>query len=305
MEKIGFIGYGNMGKMIIKNILKFNVFDSQEMIISNRNIAKLDKLKENYPNIVITDDNKYLAKNSNKIFIFVETPQFKNLIKDISIFLDENTHIVHVCAGLSFDNISNIYNGSVSQVISSIASTFNEKSENYNFKNGISLILHNKNTSDEDKEFVEEIFNEFSYIEIIDDLKRDVNVDNNVNDNNISSNNDIEVATILSSCGPAFISLMIDNLAKISSLKSKNSINFDKSKEIIIKTIIGTLNQIDTNNLTTDEIMIKTATKKGITEIGLNYIDDDFDEFVKNLFNILLKRYGEVKKDLAEDYSNS
>lgn len=253
MEKIGFIGYGNMGKMIIKNILKFNIFDSQEMIISNRNIAKLDKLKENYPNIVITDDNKYLAKNSNKIFIFVETPQFKNLIKDISIFLDENTHIVHICAGLSFDNISNIYNGSVSQVIPSIASTFNEKSENYNFKNGISLILHNKNTSDEDKEFVEEIFNEFSYIEIIDDLKRDINVDNNVNDNNISSNNDIEVATILSSCGPAFISLMIDNLAKISSL----------------------------------------------------YIDDDFDEFVKNLFNILLKRYNEVKKDLAEDYSNS
>lgn len=295
MEKFGFIGYGNIGKMVIENILKYNIFDSHEMMVSNRNIAKLDKLKENYPNITITDDNKQLAKNSSKIFIFVEIPQFKDLINEISPFLDENTHIIHVCAGLNFDNISNVYRGSVSQVIPSIASTFNKKSENSNYKNGISLILHNKNTLNEDKEFVEEIFNEFSYIEIINEFESEIN----------NSYNVLEMVTILASCGPAFISVMINNLANIASSKSENTLDFDKTKNIIVKTILGTLNQIDTKNLTTDEIIKKISTKKGITEIGLNYIDNNFDELAENLFDILFKRYGEVKKDLNDIYSNS
>lgn len=298
MDKIGFIGYGNMGKMVIKNILGFNILDSYEMIVSNRTISKLDELKEDYPSITITDDNKYLAKNSNKIFIFVETPQFKKLINEVSPSIRKDTHIIHVCAGLSFDDISNVYEGPVSQVIPSIISTFNEKYEKSNFeKLGVSLILHNKNTSNNDKEFVEEIFNEFSYIEVI----------GGVDDNGSSKNSDnsLEIATILASCGPAFISLIINNLADIASLKSENNVDINKTKEIIIKTILGTLIQINTNNLSTDEIITKTATKRGITEIGLNYLDDNFDKLSKNLFDILLKRYDEVKQDLANEYSKS
>ncbi|MBZ9571530.1 NAD(P)-binding domain-containing protein [Methanobrevibacter sp. TMH8] len=295
MEKFGFIGYGNMGQMIIENILKHNIFDSHEMIVSNRNLSKLDKLKDNYPNIAITDDNKILTKNSSKIFIFVETPQFKDLINEISPFLNENSHIIHVCAGLSFENISNIYTGSVSQVIPSIASTFNEKSKDFKSKAGVSLILHNKKTLNDDKEFVEEIFNEFSYIEILDDFENEEN----------SINNSLEVATILTSCGPAFISSMINNLADKASLKSENNLNNDRIKNMIVKTIMGTLIQIDTNNLTTDEIIKRTTTKKGITEIGLNHIDDNFDVLAENLFYILFKRYDEVKQDLTNIYSNS
>jgi len=295
MDKIGFIGYGNIGKMVINNILEFNIFDSHEIIISNRTISKLDELKEDYPSITITDDNKYLAKNSNKIFVFVETPQFKEIINEIFLAIGENTHIVHVCAGLSFDNISKIYKGSISQVIPSIASSFNEK---YNFeKLGVTLISHNKNTSNENKEFVEKIFNRFSYIEIMGDFTV-VEFENR-----LSSANSLEIATILASCGPAFVSLMIDKLADVVNLKSENNWGRDKSKEIIIKTLLGTLIQIDTKNLTTNEIITGTATKKGITEIGLNYLGDNFDELANGIFDILLKRYDEVKEDLDKEYS--
>ncbi|MCL2688111.1 MAG: NAD(P)-binding domain-containing protein [Methanobrevibacter sp.] len=304
MKKIGFIGYGNMGKMILNNILKLNIIPSNEMIVSNRTIAKLNDLKEKYPDILITDDNIFLAQNSYKLFIFVETPEFKNLLDEISPYLDDDCHIIHVCAGLSFDNIFNLYKGSVSQVIPSIISTFNEKYEKFKFgssgmieKLGVTLISHNKYTSNENKEFVEEIFNEFSYIELIDDFSKDRIEDY------MGNNNSLEIATILASCGPAFISLIIDKLAEIASLQSENNINSDKTKEIITKTLLGTLIQIDTNNISTDEIIKMTATKKGITEIGLNYLDNNFEELSNGLFDVLLKRYGEVKRDLANEYS--
>jgi len=45
--KIGFIGYGNMGQMIINNILSLNLLNEEEIIVSNRTIAKLNLLKKN------------------------------------------------------------------------------------------------------------------------------------------------------------------------------------------------------------------------------------------------------------------
>lgn len=295
MKKVGFIGYGNMGNMVLNNILKLNIIPSGEIIVSNRTIAKLNDLKEKYPDITITDDNVLLAKNSYKIFIFVETGEFKNLIDEISPYLEDNCHIIHVCAGLSFDNISKIYEGSVSQVTPSIASTFNEKYEKSHFeKLGVSLISHNKSTPSDEKEFVEELFNEFSYIEIMDDFAEN---------NKSTKNNSLEIATILASCGPAFISLIINKLVDMNILNSENNISSDEAKEIIIKTLLGVMIQIDTANISTNEIIKRTATKKGITEIGLDYLDDNFDELANGLFNLLLKKYDEVKENLDNEYS--
>ena len=329
MKKYGFIGYVNMGKMIVENILNLKIFYPNEMIISNRTLSKLNKLKKDYPDITITDDNTYLAKNCDKIFIFVETPEFKDLIFQISPFLTDDSHIVHVCAGLSFENINSFYKGSVSQVIPSIVSTFNnyhnEESININnnedvnnihnidnnsdigsndtfncFKNacnnklGISLILHSNNTSNTDKCLIEEIFNEFSYIQIIDDFELS-------NDEN--NDRAVEIATILTSCAPAFISLIIDNLVSIANLKSKNKINVDEAKYIVVKTFLSTFIQIDTDNLCTSDIIDKTSTKKGITEIGLNYLDKNSNELINDLFDLLLERYDEVKSELNKNYS--
>lgn len=328
MKKYGFIGYGNMGKMIVENILNLKIFYPNEMIISNRTLSKLNKLKKDYLDITITDDNTYLAKNCDKIFIFVETPEFKDLIFQISPFLTDDSHIVHVCAGLSFENINSFYKGSVSQVIPSIVSTFNNyhnESININnnedvnnihnihnnsdigsndtfncFKNacnnklGISLILHSNNTSNTDKCLIEEIFNEFSYIQIIDDFELS-------NDEN--NDRAVEIATILTSCAPAFISLIIDNLVSIANLKSKNKINVDEAKYIVVKTFLSTFIQIDTDNLCTSDIIDKTSTKKGITEIGLNYLDKNSNELINDLFDLLLERYDEVKSELNKNYS--
>lgn len=328
MKKYGFIGYGNMGKMIVENILNLKIFYPNEMIISNRTLSKLNKLKKDYPDITITDDNTYLAKNCDKIFIFVETPEFKDLIFQISPFLTDDSHIVHVCAGLSFENINSFYKGSVSQVIPSIVSTFNNyhnESININnnedvdnihnidnnsdigsndtfncFKNacnnklGISLILHSNNTSNTDKCLIEEIFNEFTYIQIIDDFELS-------NDEN--NDRAVEIATILTSCAPAFISLIIDNLVSIANLKSKNKINVDEAKYIVVKTFLSTFIQIDTDNLCTSDIIDKTSTKKGITEIGLNYLDKNSNELINDLFDLLLERYDEVKSELNKNYS--
>jgi pyrroline-5-carboxylate reductase len=271
--KIGFIGYGNMGQMIINNILSLNLLNKNEIIVSNRTIAKLDLLKEKYPKITATLDNSYLAKNSDKIFIFVKTSQFKDVMEEINPFLSEDSHIIHVCAGLTFEDVATVYDGPVSQVIPSIASTLNENLFDFNHrKKGVSLIVHNNKVNNHDKEFVEELFNEFSYIEII-------------KNENIS---DLEIATILTSCGPAFIALLVKKMSKIASLKSTFAI--EETEDMIVKTLFGTsllISNFDEYKIAMnpDEVIEKVATKKGITQKGLDYLDPEIERLANELFD--------------------
>ena len=123
---IGIIGYGHMGSMIVENILKLELlFDDEKLIVSNRNIEKIQHLKEEYEelDVEITEDNTELASKCEKIIIAVETPQFKDLLNEIKPFLKENCHIMYTCSGLEFENVEKIHDGKFSMVIPTFAST--------------------------------------------------------------------------------------------------------------------------------------------------------------------------------------
>ena len=124
--KIGVIGYGNMGSMIVNNILKLNLLlDDEELIVSNRHLNKFESLIEEYPeeNLSITSDNKEVATQCQKILISVKTPQFKEIIEEIKPFLNESTHIIYTCSGLNFNHIKQYFDGKLSLVIPTLAST--------------------------------------------------------------------------------------------------------------------------------------------------------------------------------------
>ncbi|WP_088538237.1 pyrroline-5-carboxylate reductase [Methanobrevibacter sp. 87.7] len=243
---IGIIGYGNIGQMITENLLKLNLVNEDELIISNRNISKLESLKEYYPNINITDDNNKLAKESDKIIISVESDDLLNVISEIKQNLN-NTHIIHTCAGINFEDIENIYDGPVSLVIPTIASEFVESD---NPQNGISLIVHNDNVNFIDSSKLETLFNEFSYVKILPDEE------------------DIEIATILTSCAPAYIGLIVKKLSEFG-FKHSN-LDYEECKYLILKTLIGSSEVLLKDKINSDDncdkLINKVCTPNGITE---------------------------------------
>jgi pyrroline-5-carboxylate reductase len=57
VKKIGFIGYGSMGKVILDGFLLSGIIKPYEVIISTRTGSKLDHLKKEYPEIEIAKNN--------------------------------------------------------------------------------------------------------------------------------------------------------------------------------------------------------------------------------------------------------
>ena len=198
--KIGVIGYGNMGSMIVNNILKLNLLlDDEELIVSNRHLNKFESLIEEYPeeNLNITSDNTEVATQCEKILISVETPQFKDVLDEITPFINEKTHIIYTCAGLNFNHIKQFFDGKLSLVIPTLASTVtsNNAISSLSRRKGVTLIKHNKKVELEEKLFIEDIFNEFSYVKRIDDP-----IYYNEDDVVVPSNDpELEISTIISS----------------------------------------------------------------------------------------------------------
>lgn len=299
--KIGVIGYGNMGSMIVNNILKLNLLlDDEELIVSNRHLNKFESLIEEYPeeNLNITSDNKEVATQCEKILISVETPQFKEIIQEIKPFITEKTHIIYTCAGLNFNHIKQLYDGKLSLVIPTLASTVtsNNSISSLSRRKGVTLIKHNSKVDLQERLFVEDLFNEFSYVK-----KIDAPPYLNENEDNLHPNdNELELSTIISSCGPAFIAMMIEKFAQ--SCSDLSNVSKDEIEEMILKTVIGTTMLKDDQDLSNDDIINKVATKKGITQDGVDLLDKKFNKISRDLVRTLLNRYEEVHEEMDKTY---
>ena len=299
--KIGVIGYGNMGSMIVNNILKLNLLlDDEELIVSNRHLNKFESLIEEYPeeNLNITSDNKEVAKQCEKILISVETPQFKEVLNEITPFITEKTHIIYTCAGLNFNHIKRFFDGKLTLVIPTLASTVtsNNAISSLSRRKGVTLVKHNSKVELQERLFVEDLFNEFSYVKKIDNPI----YFNEEEDNLHPKDNELEISTILSSCGPAFIAIMIEKFAQCCSELS--NISKDDAEEMILKTVIGTSLLKEDQSLSNEEIINKVATKKGITQEGIDLLDKKLNKTSKDLIKTLLKRYEEVNRDMDKAY---
>jgi pyrroline-5-carboxylate reductase len=272
MEKIGIIGYGAMGSMIVSGILRSKVLKESEMIITTRSLNKLRNLQESHPGIEITQSNRDLAEKSQKIFLFVKTGEVKEVLEDIIDYISLETHIIYIAAGLSIDNVKKIFPGKISKVIPSLTSEVDQ---------GISLVAHDRLVEREDANFVEKIFQANGEVKIVNE-------------------DEFGLGTDLTSCSPAFISVM---MMKFAESASKHGIFTRKEvDEMVIESLYGTAKLLHEKGLGFEEINKRVATRGGITEEGLKVLDQKLPPIFDELMDKTLKKYGEVEKDLSKEY---
>ncbi len=256
---IGFIGYGNMGSMLVKKFIGERILKPEEIIVSTRTKSKLLGLKEIYPKINIAENNKDLAKKAKCIFICVKQPEVKGVLDEIKDSLDFDKHIISLAGAITIENIEKIFPGPISKITPTVLSEINE---------GITLISHNDKVREENKAFIESLFEKISKVKRI-------------------REEDFPFAVEITSCAPGFLASIFNELLK-SSLRHNNTMREGEVKDMLIYTIYSTAKLIYNMNLTFEDIIEKVATKGGITEEGVkvleNYLPKIFDEvFEKTL----------------------
>jgi pyrroline-5-carboxylate reductase len=272
VKKIGFIGYGNMGSIILNGFLFSGAIKPNEIIISTKTESKLEYLKTNYPEIEISPDNSTTASKSNLIFLFVGTADVKVVIQEIKGFISKNTHIIYISAALDLENIEEIFKGKITKVMPSITSEVLE---------GISLVCHNSAVSEEESNYVNSLFDSIGQVKVIDEA-------------------DFVVGTDITSCAPAFMTKIFMEFAKTAFNKSRFS--REETDEMVIKTLYGTSKLLYERKLGFENLMSSVATKGGITEAGLEILEVEMPEIFNKLFVTTSEKHEKLKIELKEQY---
>ena len=251
MNKIGFIGFGNIAKMLCEGLLLKEITTSNCIYAS---ALHLDKLKENTKkyNINCCQNNKEVIDNSNIIVLSLKKDDFIK-IKDDFINLD-NKLVVSVMAGLSSIDF-NKWLGNT-KIITSLPNVC------VSVGSGIFITEINHNLDQTNLDLFTSTFSKLGKIIYL-------------------PNDMLDVGTIMAGSTPAYTSMFVEAL-------SEASVNYGISRnisyDIISQMLLGTAKMLQ-NGVHPGQLKDLVSSPKGLTIKGI--IELENNGFRSNIINAI------------------
>lgn len=269
MEKrIGIIGIGSMGKMLLKGFINKTKIDEDKIFISTKSDDKKEKLKCEYSNINVCDNNSDVARNSDLLFICVKPMEMATVLNEIKSHVSRDTHLVSIAACVTLNNIEDIISGKITKIIPSLTSEVFE---------GITLSSHNNNVSDKDIKYLNNILGKISTVKTI-------------------SENDFEIGADLTSCAPGLIAAMFNEY--VNAALPFGSLTKEEATDMVVKTLYGTAKLIKDNEMSFSETLDRVATKGGITQEGAKVLQNRLPGVFKEVFEKTLEKHETIKSNI-------
>jgi len=254
--KIGIIGYGSMGKMLLWKFSKQGSVGKQDLYAFNRTIEKLDEAKE----IAQIVSAKELASICDIIFACVRPVDIKTVLEEIKPTIKENAILVSLNGSVSFETIRMTLDCKTAKVIPSLTAEIGRSQ---------TLVCFNEKVSDADKGALKEILSSIGdVIEL--------------------PENEIGMGSELVSCMPGFIASIFDVIC--CSAKKHTSIPDDQIARMVLQTLSATSDLMLQKNMNFEEVVKRVATPGGITEEGTKVVYEGFPETADLLFEKTLEK---------------
>lgn len=161
MKYLGFIGAENMANAIAKGILKSKALSPDEIILSDVNEDKLEKIK-NELKVSATTDNSEVVKNSKYLILAVKPAHLENLLIEIKDCLKPDTVVISIVAGKSLSFLEKIL-GSDKKIIRTMPNTPALVGE------AMIALTPNKNIEQQDLESVKNLLKSVGKVEQVDE----------------------------------------------------------------------------------------------------------------------------------------
>jgi pyrroline-5-carboxylate reductase len=269
--KVGFIGYGNMGGIVVRTLLNYGDLDPEDVVIFNRTASKLSDFVSEHPGVTAVDTPAEVTDACDMVFVCVGTGAVREVLEQIREDLRNDTHLVTINGGVRIGNLEAYYDGPISKVIPSVTMQVGR---------GISLIAHNAKVKEAQKKALAALFSTSSTVKEIDEDM-------------------FEVAGELTSCGPA---LMAEMMRQFAEAASRRGLPSEEALAMVLETMMGTSIMLADDGITVETLEGMVATKGGITEQGLIALGRELPGMYDQLMQATLSKHEQVKKDVTAKF---
>jgi pyrroline-5-carboxylate reductase len=185
-KQVGILGTGNMGEALIHGLLHGHLCRPDQIFCSDVRPERLKAIREKY-GVKTTSHNTEVVKQSEIIILSVKPQIMKQVVGEITKYLDFSKPIISIAAGVSLDAIESCARKDLKliRVMPNICVSVRE---------GVSAIAGGKHAQKEDLMMAKTIF---------DSVGKSIFIEETL----------LDAVTGLSGSGPAYIFLIIDALA--------------------------------------------------------------------------------------------
>ncbi len=208
VQKIGFIGGGNMAEALIKGLLA-NGFAAERIMASEPIEIRREHLAEEF-GIQVTTDNLALMDACEIIVLAIKPQIVHEVLDEIAGAYSDDKLVVSILAGISTGTIEKHFQGAprVVRVMPNTPALVGE---------GVSAICRGHHSSQEDLELVTQLLQGVGKVQVIDERQMDA-------------------ATGLSGSGPAYIYTVIEALADGG---VREGLRRDVAHALAVQTVVG------------------------------------------------------------------
>ncbi|MBO4449516.1 MAG: NAD(P)-binding domain-containing protein [Clostridiales bacterium] len=264
--KIGIIGYGSMGKMLLWKFSEAGKISKEDLFVANRTPEKLEETKQ----IANVSDNAGAAGASDILFLCVRPSDLKGVLEEIRDHVKPDALVVSLNGSVTFESLHKVIGGKLAKVIPSLTAEIGRSQ---------TLVCYDSGVSAQDKQTLESLLKCIgNVIEL--------------------PENEMGMGSELVSCMPGFIASIFDVIC--TSAEGHTSIPKEQIVSMVLSTMSATGDLMIQKDMTFENVVSRVATKGGITEEGTKVVYEGFPETADLLFEKTLE-----KRKLTSEKANN
>ncbi|PCJ63395.1 MAG: pyrroline-5-carboxylate reductase [Planctomycetota bacterium] len=241
MNKIGFIGGGNMAQAIITGILKGS--ESFEILVFEPSADRQIQLKEEFKEITFVENNRDLIKQNCDAIILAVKPQILPLVLEEIKPKSDNQILVSIAAGVTVETIKSYC--PQAKVVRVMPNT------PFLVMEGCGGITFDSSLNQTEKDLVLNIFESSGQLIEVPESK-------------------MHIITALSGSGPAYIFKIAENMIQAG---IDYGLTLEEAKLLSAQTITGAGILLKSSDLSAEQLRINVTSPNGTTEAALNKMD--------------------------------
>jgi pyrroline-5-carboxylate reductase len=266
-KKLGIIGIGNVGSMLLHKFIEMDLFKEENIYVANRSKEKLESLKEKYPSLNICSSNADIAKQCNNIMLCVEPLNLPNVLLEIQQYLNEEKYLMISTSMVAHKDIYQFHEGSITIFMPTLISMVN---------GGVTLAYNNNHVSKDEVLFFTDIMQNFSEVKIL-------------------SEEDINLSQNLTASFPGFFAEIMLEFVKAATKRS-DSVSHEELEHMLLVSLLGASRLLLEKNMSFEETINRVSTKGGITFEGVKVFKEMLPQVFDAALNASMGRYDEITK---------
>lgn len=255
--KVGVIGYGSMGKMLLEKLPSNSELIEGKLFVANRTYEKIASLNKEYH---LCQSNQEIAALVDILFVCVRPIDMKKVLEEIESSLREDSIVISLNGSIAFEQLETICKNKFIKVIPSVMAEINKSQ---------TLICYNDMVNESDKLYVKNLL---QCIGTVIELPE----------------SEMGMGSELVSCMPGFIAAIFNEICI--SAKQHTSIPTEEVVQMVLHTMIGTGQLMLEHNYSFQDVISRMATKGGITEEGAKVIQEAFPVVSDAIFDKTLEK---------------